>query len=402
MKRAQKVLSCFIAMAVLFICCGTNMNHVVASSGIIDYQVVTYPTKQHYVEGEKFDYSGLVIKVTYVDGTTGTLSYDSDPEAFNVLGADMINMNGYDGYRSNITSWAPKDLSVSLNDIFGLEEKNELPYDVFPSLVTDVTITKNNLSRIYTVGDQYFKASGLSYNVTYANGTVRSFKYDDPDQVEFGEVVSLGFFYSLDTSKASDAASCELHFSGITKSLGNMRITNVKNVQITGNYNTTYSVGQTFNATGLIAHVTYVDGTSTDIPYVGHENLFGFKFNNFTHEGDYDIAVTYDGIIASNHIGCKAKAVTTSSTSIVIPKKVTLTSIKAGKKKITVKYKKVSGCTYQIGAKQSGKGWKYYNTSGTSKTIKGLESKKKYSIKVRAKKSGKYGSWSTTKTVKVK
>lgn len=92
----------------------------------------------------------------------------------------------------------------------------------------------------------------------------------------------------------------------------------------------------------------------------------------------------------------------TPAVTIIAPKQVALKSVKAGKKKVTVKYKTVSGSTYQIGVKQSGKAWMYYNSRGTSMTIKGLKSKKKYSVRVRALRSGVYGSWSKTKTVKVK
>lgn len=94
---------------------------------------------------------------------------------------------------------------------------------------------------------------------------------------------------------------------------------------------------------------------------------------------------------------------TPSKTNTVkAPKKETITSLKAGKKKLTVKYKKISGCSYQVSVKKSGSSWKYYSTSATSKTVTGLSRKKKYSVRVRAKKSDKYGSWSTTRTVKVK
>lgn len=97
-----------------------------------------------------------------------------------------------------------------------------------------------------------------------------------------------------------------------------------------------------------------------------------------------------------------APAINNNSTTVTAPKKETIASLKAGKKKLTVKYKKISGCSYQVSVKKSGSSWKYYSTSATSKTVTGLSRKKKYSVRVRAKKSDKYGSWSTTRTVKVK
>ncbi len=98
-------------------------------------------------------------------------------------------------------------------------------------------------------------------------------------------------------------------------------------------------------------------------------------------------------------------------TLVDIPNKVTISSVKSNaKKKITVKYKKVTGASgYQIAYQKSGsKSWKYTTVSSksASKTLTKLTSKKKYKVKVRAYKtvSGKkyYGTYSATKTVKVK
>ena len=93
----------------------------------------------------------------------------------------------------------------------------------------------------------------------------------------------------------------------------------------------------------------------------------------------------------------------------IVPKKESITSAKSrSKKTITVSFKRISGVSgYQISYKKKGTS-KYKNlyTKSTTKTIKKLSNKKKYYIKVRAYKTsdGKryYGSYSKTKTVKVK
>ena len=100
-----------------------------------------------------------------------------------------------------------------------------------------------------------------------------------------------------------------------------------------------------------------------------------------------------------------------TKTFYIVPKKVTISSAKSSaKKKITVKYKKVTGASgYQIAYQKSGsKKWTYTTVSSksASKTLTKLTSKKNYKVKVRAYKtvSGKkyYGTYSATKTVKVK
>ena len=94
----------------------------------------------------------------------------------------------------------------------------------------------------------------------------------------------------------------------------------------------------------------------------------------------------------------------------IVPKKVTISSVKPGKKQLTVKYKKVTGASgYQIAYSTSkSKGFKYItvNSKTASKLIKKLKSKKNYYVKVRAYKTvGKkkyYGTYSKLKSVKVK
>ena len=100
---------------------------------------------------------------------------------------------------------------------------------------------------------------------------------------------------------------------------------------------------------------------------------------------------------------------TASAKYVITPAKMKTPSVKAGKKKITVKWKKLGGGsqTYQIYVLKKGtKKAKYYTSTGSSKTIKKLSKKKYYYTKIRSYKKidGKtyYGSWSGTKKVKVK
>ena len=87
-----------------------------------------------------------------------------------------------------------------------------------------------------------------------------------------------------------------------------------------------------------------------------------------------------------------------------------ISKLTSGKKKLTLKYKKISGATgYQIQYstnKKFKKGNKSANTTKLSKTIKKLKSKKKYFVRVRTYRtvSGKkvYSSWSKVKSVKTK
>lgn len=96
--------------------------------------------------------------------------------------------------------------------------------------------------------------------------------------------------------------------------------------------------------------------------------------------------------------------------SQVVPKpaKVTLKSVKAGKKKLTVKFNAVPYATkYQVKYKKKGSSkWKTKTTTKTKITLKKLKKGKKYQVKVRAIRvaSGKsyYGKYSKKVTKKVK
>lgn len=99
-----------------------------------------------------------------------------------------------------------------------------------------------------------------------------------------------------------------------------------------------------------------------------------------------------------------------AAAKVKAPKKVTIKSAKAGKKKITLTWKKVakaSGYTIKY-QKKGAKKWKTITIKKGKTTKKVIKKLKKgtYKIKIRAyiKKSGKTypGKWSKTKTVKVK
>ena len=90
----------------------------------------------------------------------------------------------------------------------------------------------------------------------------------------------------------------------------------------------------------------------------------------------------------------------------IAKKKLGTPKVKAGKKRITVKYKKVSGATgFQIRYKKEKGKWvikKYKGNKSCSKVFKKLKKGKKYSVQIRVVKGRTYSNWSKIKTVKVK
>ncbi len=143
-------------------------------------------------------------------------------------------------------------------------------------------------------------------------------------------------------------------------------------------------------------------------------------------EGTYNIVVTATGYNKtleftytnkSDTTATKPAATTTATKPAVKPvKKVTVkkqtAKVKAGKKKLTVTWKKdknVSGYQIKIATKKNFKGAKTYTVKSYKtykKVIKKLKAKKKYFVKVRAYKTvGKskvYGAYSAVRSCKVK
>lgn len=129
--------------------------------------------------------------------------------------------------------------------------------------------------------------------------------------------------------------------------------------------------------------------------------------NASTTESDVDAAL----ITAKTELNkIKTDAQMTAEENAVRAIGISSFSVKAGKKKATVKWKRNSTFSgYQIYYKQSGKKAKYTYASSTasSKTIKSLKKGKKYTFKVRGykKMNGKTiysNKWSSSKTVRIK
>ena len=97
-------------------------------------------------------------------------------------------------------------------------------------------------------------------------------------------------------------------------------------------------------------------------------------------------------------------------TVYIVPAQPTISSVRAGKKNMTVTYKKTAGASgYQIAySTDQNSGYKYVNLNNKTvkKTINKLVSGKKYYVRVRAYRTinGKkyYGNYSVVKSVKVK
>lgn len=157
----------------------------------------------------------------------------------------------------------------------------------------------------------------------------------------------------------------------------------------------------TYNGKTKSTAVTAYDRLGNVIP----GDQYSVSYSNNKKPGYGSVNVNFFG----NYSGALSLQIT------IKPKKATLSSLKSkAKKKLTVKWKKdttVTGYEIQYStskkfAKKSTKTSTVKKNGTVSKTISSLKSNKKYYVRVRAYKTsnGKkiYGTWSSTKSVKVK
>ena len=185
-------------------------------------------------------------------------------------------------------------------------------------------------------------------------------------------------------------------------------------IKITGKGNYTGTVTKTVKIAKKPVSKLTIKGVSSTKAYTGKAIKPAITVYNgskkLTKGTDYTVTYGTNKNTGKATVKITGKGNYTGSvtkTFYIVPKAVTLSSVTAGTKKATVKYKKATGASgYQIAYKVSGGSWKYVNTTSVSKTISSLSKGKKYTFKVRAYKtvSGTkyYGSYSSSKTVTIK
>lgn len=236
----------------------------------------------------------------------------------------------------------------------------------------------------------------LSYtSKTYTGSTISpptvTVKYD-------GKTLKKGTDYTLSYSSTSpkSAKTYYVYVTGIGKYGGSVK----KSFKITAKSISGFTIKlstttYTYNGKVKKPSVTLYNGSKK----ISSSNYTVTYASGRKNCGRYKITVKGTG----NYTGSVSKYMYIKPAKAKTP---TLTS--STKKQLKVKYSKSSGGVtgYQIAYKVKGGSWKYTTTTSTSKTIKSLKSGKTYYVKVRAYKTinGKkyYGSWSKTKSKKVK
>jgi hypothetical protein len=228
--------------------------------------------------------------------------------------------------------------------------------------------------------------------------------------------------YSLSYSNNVNAGICTVNVNGLGNYTGRKQTTFVilpkKPTGLATSKAKTTSLTLTWNvqseAVGYVVYSVDAAGKKTKIKVINDKNANTCTVKKLKAAKTYSYAVrafVVDAVGTKYYSAYSATLVTCTK-----PKKPAISSLTAGKKKLKVKWGKVSGSGYEVQYSTSAdfttnvKTKKVKKSKTLSTTIKKLTSKKKYYVRVRAYKAYKvngkskssYSGWSKVKNVKVK
>ncbi len=244
--------------------------------------VRTKPNKTTYTVGESFSSDGLTLNLHYSDGTTqvATSGFTCSKPDMSTAGEKMVTVS-YKCYMTSFTIQVNEKPSVTLSSI---------------------SIRTNPSKMTYTVGES-FNSSGLTLNAYYSDGS--------------SKVITSGFTCSKPDMSTAGSKKVTVTYQGKTASF-NITVkeatpsVTVSSISIRTNPSkTTYTVGESFNSSGLTLNVYYSDGTSKSVT-----SGFTCSKPDMSTAGTKKVTVTYKGKTASFNITVKAKPATLSSISI--------------------------------------------------------------------------------------
>lgn len=300
--------------------------------------------------------------------------------SFEVYNGDTLLQNGTDytvSYDNNINAGYGKATIKGINNYSG---EKVIYFKIIKSIsknnislsATKYAYTSKQIKPKVTVKDgSKTLVNGKDYKVSYSNNTnpASTSSKNKPTVT----ITGLGFY----------SGTAKKYFTITKQSLSKCTIS-VSNATYTGK--------------ALKPKVTVKVGSKT----LSAKSDYTLSYKNNKSTGKASVTITA-------RKGSKYCTSKTTKYFYIVPKKVTISSAKSTTKtKLTVKYKKATGASgYQIAYKKKGTSkWYYKYTTKTSYTLSKLSRKKYYYVKVRAYKTvgktKKYGSYSSTKTVKIK
>lgn len=376
------------------------------STKLTSISITSQPKKTVYTDGDAFKTDGLSIKGTYAKTySDGSVTYEDKDNMDYSLSSTYLSVG-----QTAITATVTSD---------GITKSVDIPVTVNAKLnstkLSSIKIASNPTKLTYNEGDK-FDDTGLAitgtYEKNYSDGSKQYY-----DQANMSYTVVDG-----DPLKSTQkSVKVKVSDNGVEKSVEIPVTVNkvVKEASIDQLYfvshpnKVKYKAGDKITTKGMkvnaVIKKTMSDGSVvyktkknvkviTSYPYavaqIGSNVItitYKYKENGFSDSKD----LTQD---------IEVNKKDTHLVNVDKPAKVKIKSIKAGKKKFTIKWKKAKHARkYKVYYRVKGtKKWKSKTVKKTSCTIKKLKSKKTYQVRVRAINLTLKGKYSKTKTVKVK
>lgn len=231
----------------------------VSENILVSIEVTTPPIKTEYIEGQTFDKTGMVVTGTLLDGSSVLIS----------------------GYSVSENKLSTDDTKI---EVVFKEKITYVNIVVKKNIVTKIEVTKQPIKTEYVEG-QKFDKTGMVVKATYLDGT---------------ENTITDYNISNTTLKADDE-EIEVEFEGVKTSVKiNVTKNKVEKIEITKLPNKTqYSVGEKFEATGMVVKAKYLDGTEKEITDYKITKTESLKI------GDTTITIEYEGITSNIDITVK-------------------------------------------------------------------------------------------------
>lgn len=376
------------------------------STKLSSIQVVAQPKKTAYTDGDSFKSDGLSIQGTYEKSySDGSVQYETkDNMSYSIVNSSL--------------SVGQKSVTASVTSD-GVTKTVEIPVTVSAKLnstkLTGIAVKTQPTKIVYNEGDS-FDPTGLvitgTYTKTYSDSTTQSYTQDNMD-------------YSVvdgDSLKATQkSVKIRVSDNGVEKTVEVPVTVNkyVKSASIDQLYfvshpnKVKYKAGDKITTKGMkvnaVIKKTMSDGSTVYETKKNVKVIISYPYA-VAQIGSTVLTITYkykeNGFSDSKDLtqDIEVNKKDTHLVNVYKPAKVKIKSIKAGKKKFTIKWKKAKHARkYKVYYRVKGtKKWKSKSVKKTSCTVKKLKSKKTYQVRVRAINLTLKGKYSKTKTVKTK
>ena len=291
---------------------------------VVSMSVTKQPTTKWYWSGSTLSTAGMEITLTYNNGTTKVISGDALATTFD-FSATLVG-NSTDPILANVVP-----VTITLKENNEIKNTDDVKVNVVYK-ATSITATKTN--KTYFVGDA-LDTSDISVTATYgtaAGAPTREAKTACTFTPGNGTTLSADNTSIIVTYRQTLPTGCTLTQPVVTCTITGLevKVPQITKIEIDGSLDdSTYTVGDTFDATGLSFTATYENGNTGSIYANDLTFSFGDEYVNaeglFKKAGTATLTVTCGTITATSDepitvtISNKLTLITVDATNIVKP-----------------------------------------------------------------------------------